>query len=653
MKKTTIKKEQKDFFHITNIIGDVAIIRSSISGKSGLLNIETNALIGSLDYYSTKIYSTKIDASQVKIIQTKNNPTSINYYDTEKHEYIVYDFELVKTLDKENIYLLKSKVNNKTYLLDENTYTDSTSIFDIEADEADYLSLTGNYHFDHNYLVLTLNGKKAIYKVGNGLVTEFEFDEINPNYGMNEYGITYGIQILKKGDKYCFSYHDDFSSISEEFDRIEVDKNYKYILYCYSDKDTYVYDLYNKLLVLKITKKVEHVDKFRYNGNYNEYLFIAREDDKQEILGSVVNNDSKEINVKTLISGCDKINYNLKGSTYNKGSFYLETNKRKGIFLGNSSKNIIIEPNYTDVEYLGKDFYILTSNDVSDIVRFDYNLIMETIIKSCSIVDKTNYAVIYSKKDSSEAEKFGLFFPNNGNVIPATSASIKVLSQCFYEALENGKKGVFYLGNLIIPKEYENIQISFSPKHKELDDANRVYFSLEKEKSCLLARRWCFPSSEIKEGIKTKLETLGEYNDISFLKDIIVCRTLDSTYIYDYDYILLCKVSSNAVIAPVELKTDYSTSLYNIDGIYYYYRDNKLIKLYQNVINSYITTYETDTDVFEVSTFDKKTLEDFSNYIDSMEDNLGEETLMNYSSDNRSLKEKYPSLVLKKTKRNN
>lgn len=636
MKKTTIKKEQKDFFYSTDILGDVAIIYSVISGKSGLLNIKTNELIGDLDYYSTKI-----DSSQERIIQTKNNPISINYYDIEKHEYLVYNFELVKTLVR-SIYLLKSKVNNKTYLLDKNMHTDSIGIFDIEVDDADYLDL------DDRYLILTLNGKKALYKAGNGLVKNFEFDEINSNYKISEYVISYAILIFKKNNKCYFSYYDDnFSSISEEFERIEVDKNYGHILYCYKDKETHVYDIYNKLLVLKTAKKVEYVDYVVRTKNKNEYFFIAREGDKQEILSSIVNEDSKEINVKTLVSGCDKISLNRESPPYNM-AFNLEKNKKKGIFLGSSSKSITIEPNYTDVEYLRNDFYILTSNDISDIVRFNYDLIMETKIESCSIVEKTNYAVIYSKKDNSETEKVGLFFPKNGNVVPGASTSIKVLSKHFYEALENGKKGIFYLENLIIPKEYENIQISFSPKYENLDDAIRVYFSLKKEKSCLLAEAWGF---QVCPDNKIELEILGEYKDIYFLKDIIVCRTKDNAYIYDYNYILLCKVSSNAVIAPVEGNLDYNTSLYNIDGIYYYYRDNKLIKLYQNVISSYITTYETDTDLFEVSTNDKNTLEAFSNYIDSMKDNLGEETLISYSLDNCRLKEKYPSLVLKKQKK--
>ena len=637
MKKTTITKEQKDTFRITKIIDDVALIHSSISGRSGLLNIETNELIGNLDYYSTEV-----NPSFKKFIQTKARHNTINYYDVTKHEYTFYDFELVKTLDK--VFLLKSKVNNKTYLFDEETYKDSTSVFNIEVEDANYL-LYNTWYYSKEYLKLSLNGKQAIYKTGSGLITAFEFDDIE---------VYRYVTFFRKDNKYQFRYNDEFSFISPEFNRIEVDKNDKDILYCYSDTNTYVYDLENRLLVLKTAKEVEHVKKFYYNDNSKEYLFIAKENDEKEILSSVVNIKSKEINVKTLISGYDEISFDYKIKDYME-VFYIDKNENKGLFCGDARINNILIPNYTDVEHLWGDFYILTSKAGSDIVRFGPNIPLETIIESCSLIDKTDKAIIYSKKSISEKEKYGLFFPRDGynaSVVPATSTSIKVLSQCFYETEENDKKGIYYLEKLIIPKEYKNIKISFSSKYGRLDNAKRVYFSLEKEKSCLLARRTCSDFEDLDKN--NKLETLGKYNDISFLEDIIACRTLDSTYIYDYNNILLGEFSPNAFIAPVEPKIDsWNRHLYSIDGIYYYYENNKLIKPYQNVINSYITTYETDTDVFEVSTYDKKALDEFSNYIDSMEDNLGEEALMKYSSDNSSLKEKYPSLVLKNKKRNN
>ena len=90
-------------------------------------------------------------------------------------EYTFYDFELVKTLDK--VFLLKSKVNNKTYLFDEETYKDSTSVFNIEVEDANYL-LYNTWYYSKEYLKLSLNGKQAIYKTGSGLITAFEFDDI-------------------------------------------------------------------------------------------------------------------------------------------------------------------------------------------------------------------------------------------------------------------------------------------------------------------------------------------------------------------------------------------------------------------------------------------------------------------------------------------
>ena len=84
--------------------------RQPISGRSGLLNVKTNELIGNLDYYSTMD-----NYPSTAFIQKKGNPSSINYYDIKKHEYVVYDFELVKSL--RNIFLLKSKADNKTCLL--------------------------------------------------------------------------------------------------------------------------------------------------------------------------------------------------------------------------------------------------------------------------------------------------------------------------------------------------------------------------------------------------------------------------------------------------------------------------------------------------------------------------------------------------------
>lgn len=632
MKKTTTQKKEKDFFHIVKTIDDVALIYSSISGRSGLLNTKTGKLIGTLDYYSTE------DNSFSKIfIQTKNDPVSMNYYDVKRHEYIVYDFEVVKSFG--SVFLLRSKVDNKTYLFDEKTYQDSSSIFNIEVEDAEYLFPNNSNKVQS--LVLTFHGKKALYRKGKGLFTEFKYDDVEAK--------AY-ITILRNDDKYSFAYNDHdggvCSSISEEFQQIETAKNSSSILYCYRNGYIYIYDLAHRLLVLQTAKKTEFIDDDCYNNECNEYLFYVMNDNKKEILSSVVNKKSNEIKLSTLISGCDEIIRDKKNS---KAIFYIEKNGKKGVFCGTSLANGLIEPSYLETKLLmctfHGDFYAAnTSKYSSDIVKLELCADAETIVKDCHIVNMTSRAIIYSQKNFKK-EKYGLLFPKEGYdavVIPATSTSIKALSNCFYETEEKNKKGMYYLEKLIIPKKYRNIQCAFSSQYSNLDNASNVYFSLEKGKSSILAQMSYFQYERLD---KVGISVLGEYDDISFFKDIIVCRTLDKVYIFNYDHILLGEFPSNAMVSSVGLKS-WKNQVYNIDGIYYEYLNNKLIRLYQDTINSYVTTYETDTDIFEVSTFNQPALEEFSDHIDSIEDNLSSEKLTSYSLDKNILKGKYPALTL-------
>lgn len=310
----------------------------------------------------------------------------------------------------------------------------------------------------------------------------------------------------------------------------------------------------------------------------------------------------------------------------------------------------MIEPSYLETKLLlctfHGDFYAAdTSKYSSDIVKLELCADAETIIKDCHIVNMTSRAIIYSQKNFKK-EKYGLLFPKKGYdavVIPATSTSIKALSNCFYETEEKNKKGMYYLEKLIIPKKYRNIQCAFSSQYSNLDNASTVYFSLEKGKSRILAQMSYFQYERLD---KVGISVLGEYDNISFFKDIIVCRILGVVYIFNYDHILVGKFSSNVVVSPVGPEAKH---IYNIGGTYYEFSNNKLVRLYQDTINLYITTYETDTDVFEVRTFDQPALEEFSDHIDSMEDNLSGEELINYSSDKDSLNGKYPTLTLKRT----
>ena len=158
---------------------------------------------------------------------------------------------------------------------------------------------------------------------------------------------------------------------------------------------------------------------------------------------------------------------------------------------------------------------------------------------------------------------------------------------------------------------------------------------------------------EIYDDRTYELEELGEYKDIIFLKDIIVLKELLNTLIYDYNNNLLGKFSPDTSVTSFEVSEDkYNTkTIYCINNNYYFYKDGNLEQYYKEDIDLYLTTYETDTDIFEASSYRKDILDKFTSYIDSMEDDLGEASLNELSNNKNDLKDKYPSLVQRKEKK--
>ena len=65
----------------------------------------------------------------------------------------------------------------------------------------------------------------------------------------------------------------------------------------------------------------------------------------------------------------------------------------------------------------------------------------------------------------------------------------------------------------------------------------------------------------------------------------------------------------------------------------------------------YVTTYEMDTDSFEIKTLNKQEHDAFCDHIDTQADDLAEQSLVEMSADAQILKKKYPTLVLRKFKK--
>ena len=644
MKKITTTKKEKDFYNIETIIDDVALISSSISGKTGLLNIKTNELIGELDYFNTCYNNDNKYYSQIK---TVNNEYFLNVYDVLKHNYVVKDYNIVRHFEQYAYVSLVKKCNSdKLHFLDMYNLREKDSIFDLEIDNAEFLlNNCGKIYF-----VLSKDNSKALYMRGKGLITDFEYDEIERKNG---------ITFFYKNNKVRFSKDGEYDSISKEFNEISFHGDDNYLLYCKDDNDTYIYDIYlnSKNLIRKTDKNSQLVAYFSHDNENEstEYLFIEEDKNNREsLISSTVYDNRERIETRVLASDCDEITIN-NGYEYNqKFQFYLEKDGKKVLFLYDSHNSKMIG-NYDNIEYFRDDIYALTNDNSTDIVNITLDKDSRTIIKNCHIIDDNYQGIIFSQKTVLNNELFGMYYFDErnyyNNIIKATHDSFKPHGNYLYEAEDNNKKGMYFLGKLIIPIEYTDISLSFSPKYRNIDDADYVYYALRKENDSILAKRKNHHYKDLDK--YSNLEVLGKYKDILFLKDIIVLKTLLNTVIYDYNDKLLGKFPLGTPVTSFEVPADKynNKTIYCINNNYYFYKEGNLEKYYKEDIDVYLTTYETDTEMFEAFSYRKDILDKFTSYIDSMEDDLGEASLNELSNNKNDLKDKYPSLVLRKVKK--
>lgn len=649
MKKITTTKKEKDFYNIETIIDDVAIIKSSISGKRGLLNIKTSELIGELDYYNM-FYDT--DNKYYRQVRTEVRSSGyeyfLNVYDVFKHSYVVKDYNIVKSFENYGyVSLIKEKEDSdKLHFLDMYNLRDEDNIFNLEIDNAeDFLN-----HYGKIYFVLSKDNVKALYKRGRGLVTDFECDEIE-----RKNGITFFYQ----NNKVRFSKDGEYDSISKEFNEISFHGFNNSLLYCKDDNDTYIYYIYfnSKDLIRKTNKNSKLVASFFYDNENEstEYLFIEEdENNRKSLISSIVYKNREKNETRVLASDYDEITINNNYEYNQIFQFYLEKDGKKELFLYDShdSKKI---GNYDNIEYFHDDIYALTNGCSTDIVNITLDKDPRLIIKNCHIIDDNYQGIIFSQKTVLNNELLGMYYFDErnyyNNIIRATHDSFKPHGKYLYEVEDNKKKGMYFLGKLIIPIEYEDITLSYSPEYKNIDDADYIYYALRKDNSSILAKRKNYNYKDLDES--TELEVLGEYKDILFLKDIIVLKDLLNTFIYDYNDKLLGKFPFDTPVTLFEVAEDNFSkkTIYCINDDYYFYKDGNLEKYYKEDIDMYLTTYETDTEMFEASSYKKDVLDKFVSNIDSMEDDLGEAYLNKLFNNKDDLKDKYPSLALRKVKK--
>lgn len=603
----TIKKDEYD---IVKLINNTALIKAS-DNKTGLINIKTGEIIWKLSNEDFITYSKDYDFYiQIKDSRraTLHDGSILSIYDAKNEKLIV---DTWKIADEYNdgfglfgtmLLSLEDSDDKKIHIFDEVALRHSTCPFNVDFDSVEFFHKNWG-----TYLLVTLNGKKGIYKAVKGLIIPAEYDNIEKEKD---------IVIFTKDDKKRFAKANEPEKMSIEFDEIEL-KDGRFI-HCRSGNTRFVYSWDYKEIYQLLKMDCEDVsvlmDYFE-NRVATSCLFAYKNNNKYGLVeGPSVFKTRSEYRTTTentilLDAKYDEIKFD------GPDMFYLKKDNKYGLYFYYYDMTIV-EANYDNiVELFPCRWFAFYNGEYCDIVSIK-NLFSPTVSK-CKIVESFTSSLIFEKNNT-----YGLlgpsldYYSNNNSIIDKYSGSNKlnvidkysVIDRYsvidnydsikhldiddyngYFELEKNGKKGISYGSSIIVPLEYDEIKFHTDQETDTTrgvwarDYEKTVYFSLKKsnEGVKLAKSEYCRRRNVV--GNKAKFVSDHTFEEIKFLNNIMILRDKTNCYICSYDEEETLKV------CPADTKVSMfvrnNNALYCIDNIYYFYIDGRLVENFEEDYN--------------------------------------------------------------------
>ncbi len=651
MKKVSSVIAEKNIYELEILIRNTALMKS-VTGKTGLINIKTNKIVGSFDNFYHNIYNSDDNFYfQEKEVEGEGkgyfaSKVYVRIYDTLYEKMVADNWLAIKSGIYYNIAILQNPYTQKYHLFQEHQYRTPLSIFENGYDDIQEL------YNDNNYLKITKDGKKAIYSTKKGFITPFEYDDIE----------RIGDATIFTQGKYkfftCLKDSKENEIKSPLFEEISCDKKDSSLFFCKRNNITAIYYIkkcYCRLLftapVCDDINCVNIIDRTNYYEPASEYVFLVQKDNKYGLLSGVVDNDEKnEVPCQSLV------NIEYDGIEYKSGDYFLNKNGKQGIFTRNFNSSYLIddkndktipicdkyliEAKYDKViPVYNSYFYELFNGENCNIVILANN-IQSQVISDCKIIENIGSAVIFEKNGFK-----GIFWvlKEDKHLILDNYDDVEYLGYGYYIITKNGKKGIIHGTKIIIEPKYESIEINGYSGFENLSAlycADTLYFALKIENGQ-------YELAKYKKGQyswdKNELQYLNGkcFNDIKLYNHIMVFRDQNNAYVYSYDENLLKTFPLTVEISTTTItKGKEEIILYLVDGVYYMYKDQKFEEAPIEDCELYVTTYESEHGTVVVNSYDKQKHDEICKQIEDGGDENFDNTLI-------SIQEKYPKLVKK------
>ena len=636
MKKETSIEKTESVYNVSCVLKNTGIVYS-INGKdSCLVNMKTHEMIGEFDKYETTYYSDTLYFFQC--IKRKNSENKeiyyVNIYDAQNEKYLAKNYIRCTYSYTYDIY--QDPETGKFHLFDMKAERKGTGIFSEAFDSIK--TILSEYY--GTFTVVEKDGKKGIYigkKDKNSIKVEYpiEYDNI---YKINSEDII----VFEKDGEAFFSFYDvsDGMIKSPKFKSIKCDKDNKCIIYCETETEIVVYDTSdrNRRLLCRFPK-VEELKYLREESGRN-YVFLFKEKGKYGLYGFHDRNQNfkdKEtpLLIKLLDAKYDKIEEK-------SGNYYLYKGNKKGLYsimYRDLQTAAFIEAEYDNIEtHCG--LYLLFNNGLCDIVSLDK--INSPYVKNCEYLTCYDDAIIFKKFGQK-----GLVITEHSDVIVKSNLdNVEYKGRFDYKNLflleQFGRQSLIHGKNELVPPNYKSITLH-GDNIKNLSYGDYCYMAL-KNKKVKLARvyrkKWYDP-------LDLRIAD-PDYENIEFFEDIYVTYDGEKKTVYNYHELPLKVFDGNVSIKSKTIKRrGRDLRVYLVDGIYYLYEGKNFEPAFIENHDLYKTTYESDTDFYNVESYIKEEYDKFCEYIDSLSDKEALKALEDALNESNDLRRKYPSLTLK------
>lgn len=641
MKKISTKIKEKKLYDVKALLGNIAAVKSA-TGKSGLINVKTDEILGTLDDYAMEIYRSDELIFLIKVIADEEGRRKfVSICDTRSERLLAenwlmtYDDILSNHSGYYKVGVLQNPNTKKYHILNRTKYRDDFGSFDTGYDEVELLE-TNNA--DEKFLTLTKNGKKAIYSTTKGLITDFIYDDIE----RHRYATIFTIN----GKKFFVYKKLDDKNKSPMFDEITYEGKYTNLLYCKSDSNIIVYFVSGwfckQLFILPRYDSIKQVSLFE-DYVKREYILLVMQNNNYGLISGTVGNkeDSMPFLQKLVSTSYDKIDCC-------DDEYYLHKVNKVGLLVGNSKNYSTLDPIYDDIVHIqNTPYYILYNGGECSLINLTDKKI---ILSGCSeIVETSDNKIIFEQKGKKgiiirikSSDEYKIFYGFD---------SIKALDKYgeYLLITKNGKQGFFYKDDVLFEPIYESISFNgaYDEDFENVFNSKILYFSLKKNDNDFDFVRF---HNKVYGPINERIEHLNSQNmtNVLLFNKIIVCSDSVGTSIYDYDGNPLKMFFASATIKEHYINiADRKEYIYEIDGIFYICKDTKLEKVPSEMVEEFITAYESDFGTIVINSLDQQIHDETCKIIEEYGSENIDKTLISYYQNNRDIQNKYPTLVKK------